>query len=463
MITIITEKTLVARRISRVVGALQRKVGYYGGNDFCVTWTDDYMPREQRNVIRNLFNHSDMIVAAMDYSAEGERAFRDLWLILGCENRPIIRRLWLNSLTEKAIRKGLENLHGIHELDFLCNKCPSEQEAAMKSDADVILSAICGRYWKHDTFEPKPFWYLHFYLNDGGNIWKFNCTESILDEKDAEHLYAVLKDFKKGIVHEIRQDLVEEEAPQLYDLLSLQQDANEKYGFSAMQTQQIAQKLFEAGVITYPHTHNRFIPEEVFNDLPRLLRTLRDNPKWGALSMTIRRANPLVVRDIEPFEHHAILITGEKLQHPSDNDKKIYNLIVRRMLEALSEKCVKEVETATVLTVGLLFSAKATGICKAGWRFIGGEELTQTHLPEWTGKKVIKLTACGITGCETMPKPLHTEATLIGETSNCNNHAAIIERLIEEEKIIRLNTQMIPTPKGMATYSQILKEKYKNQ
>ena len=106
MITIITEKILVARKISRVVGALQRKVGYYGGSNYCVTWINDYLPREQRNIIKNLLKHSDEVIIATEPNEAGEERFRSLIWLMNYRGNALFKRLWLNSLSAKAIRNG---------------------------------------------------------------------------------------------------------------------------------------------------------------------------------------------------------------------------------------------------------------------------------------------------------------------------------------------------------------------
>lgn len=461
MITIITEKILVARKISRVVGALQRKVGYYGGNDYCVTWIDDYMPHEQRNIIKNLLKHSDEVIVATEPDETGERRFRSLIWLMNYRGDATFKRLWLNSLTIKSIRNGLEHLYEEKEFDFLCKEYYSEQKKRETREYEETLSAICKRYWKNKTFESEAYWMMHLSIKEDDKVYNAVTTELSTYHLELEDVYGNLQNYKKALIFEDTLDFVTEEAPQLFDLTALQQEANRLYGYSAKQTLEIAQKLYEAGVITYPRTTCQHIPQQVYDEFPKLLRTLIDNPKWGALSMTIRKPNPRVVRDLQPFEHHAIIITGEKMVHPSNDDKRIYDLIVRRILEALSENCVKKEISVTMMNAGLRFTAKGITIRKAGWRFITGEGLEEHHLPKYNKHSQIAYHGCGVNKCYTNPIPLHTEATLLSEMSAKCNKADIIEQLIVEGKAIRLNTQMIPTPKGMAAYAQILKEKYK--
>lgn len=461
MITIITEKILVARKISRVVGALQRKVGYYGGNDYCVTWMDDYMPHEQRNIIKKLLKHSDEVIVATEPNETGQQRFCSLIWLTNYRGDAPIKRLWINSLTTKAIRNGLEHLHSFREFNFLCEENYLEQKKREAREYEETLSTICKRYWQHETFKPKGYWKMHLSIKEKGKVYNAITTEPPADYMELEDCYSCLQRFKKALILEDTTHFIIDYAPQLFDLTVLQQEANKRYGYSAKQTQEIAMKLYESGIITYPNTICQYVPEEVYGELPKLLRSLKDNPKWGALSMTIRKPNPEVVRDLKHFEHHAILITGEKLEHPSNEDKRIYDLIVRRMLEALSEDCAKQERAVTMLNAGLQFTVKGVTVHKAGWRFIAGEGQGERILPAWNEHRQIVYHGCGVNMCHTTPIPLHTEATLLEEMSAKCNKADIIEQLITEGKVIRLNTQMIPTPKGMAAYAQILKEKYK--
>ena len=270
-----------------------------------------------------------------------------------------------------------------------------------------------------------------------------------------------------------------EEPPLLYDLTALQKDANVRYGFTAEQTLAIAQKLYEAKAITYPRTSSRYIPDDVYDEIPKLLRTLQDNEQWGALSMTIRKPNTHSVDASKVTDHHALLITGEKLEHPSNDDKKIYNMIVARMLEAFSEKCEKQQTTITVEVDGVQFVTKGTVIKNAGWRFIQNEKTDNDRLPNWKGGQELAVSGWGLAEGKTKPVPIHTEATLLSEMESCGKgiddeelaqaikecgigtpatRANIIETLINREYMIRLNKQLIPTEKGLFIYD-LLKDK----
>ena len=539
MITIIAEKPSVARQISRVVGATQRKVGYYGGNGYCVTWAfghliqlampevygvtgfrRDALPiipnefqlvirknlkgdeelslNEQVYTIKNLFEHSDYIIVATDAGREGELIFRYVYQYLDCHTP--FKRLWISSLTDKAIKEGLDSLRDGHEYDnlFLAAKARSEADWLVGINATQALTIaagrgtyslgrvqtptlamVCRRFLENKNFVPTPFWQMHFTTEGDGKTVKFLTADRWKDKADAEAVYQKLKSANSIAITKVECREKTEEPPLLYDLTTLQKDANIKYGFTAEQTLTIAQKLYEAKAITYPRTSSRYIPDDVYDEIPKLLRTLADNEQWGALSMTIRKPNRHSVDTSKVTDHHALLITGEKLQYPSNDDKKIYNLIVARMLEAFSDKCVKELTTVTVDVDGIPFVAKGMVIRQQGWRFIMNEDTDADRLPNWKEGQELHVTGWGLAEGKTKSAAIHTEATLLSEMEHCGKsiddeelaqaikdcgigtpatRAAIIETLINREYMIRLNKQLIPTEKGLFIYD-LLKDK----
>ena len=539
MITIIAEKPSVARQISRVVGAIERKVGYYGGNNYCVTWAfghlvqlampeaygvtgfrreslpiipDDFQlinckdakgneaagVKEQLRVIKNLFEHSEKIIVATDAGREGELIFRYLYQYLDCDTP--FQRLWISSLTDKAIKEGLKNLKEGHDFDnlFLSAKARSEADwlvginatqaltiAAGKGTYSLgrvqtpTLAMVCRRFLENKNFKPTTFWQMHFTTEGDGKAVKFQTSDRWDDKAIAESLYQQLKGYKSVVISKVECKEKTEEPPLLYDLTALQKDANVKYGFTAEQTLAIAQKLYEAKAITYPRTSSRYIPDDVYDEIPKLLRTLADNEQWGALSMTIRKPNRHSVDASKVTDHHALLITGEKLQYPSNDDKKIYNLIVGCMLEAFSDKCIKELTTVTAEVNGVSLVTKGTVIRQQGWRFINNEEADSDRLPKWKEGQEIPVSGWGLAEGKTKPVPIHTEATLLSEMESCGKgieneelaqaikecgigtpatRASIIETLIAREYMIRLNKQLIPTEKGLFIYD-LLRDK----
>ena len=538
MITIIAEKPSVARQISRVVGAMIKKKGYYGGNGYAVTWAyghlvelasseaygirafrqeslpilpdkfqlvcrqknkkDDEGIMEQIQNIKNLFDHSEKIIVATDAGREGELIFRYLYQYIDCHTP--FQRLWISSLTDKAIKDGLNNLKDGHDYDnlYLSAKARSEADWLVGINATQALTIaagngtyslgrvqtptlamVCRRFLENKNFVPTPFWQMHFTTEGDGEAVKFQTAERWKDKADVEAVYQKLKSANSIAITKVECKEKMEEAPLLYDLTTLQKDANVRYGFTAEQTLAIAQKLYEAKAITYPRTSSRYIPDDVYDEIPKLLRTLADSEQWGALSMTIRKPNRHSVDASKVTDHHALLITGEKPQYPSNDDKKIYNLIIARMLEAFSDKCVKELTTVTVDVDGIPFVAKGTVIRQQGWRFIMNEDTDADRLPNWKEGQEMHVTGWGLAEGKTKPAAIHTEATLLSEMEHCGKsiddeelaqaikdcgigtpatRAAIIETLINREYMIRLNKQLIPTEKGLFIYD-LLKDK----
>lgn len=538
MITIIAEKPSVAKQISRVVGAMIKKKGYYGGNGYAVTWAfghlvelakseaygvsafrkeslpiipdefqlvcrqkkgkDDEGVLEQMQNIKNLFNHSEEIIVATDAGREGELIFRYLYQYLNCHTP--FQRLWISSLTDKAIKEGLNNLKDGHDFDnlYLSAKARSEADwlvginatqaltiAAGKGTYSLgrvqtpTLAMVCRRFLENKNFVPTNFWQMHFTTEAGSKVVKLQSTEKWEDKAVAESLYQKLKTNKEAVITKVDCKEIVEDTPLLYDLTSLQKDANIKYSLTAEQTLSIAQSLYEQKIITYPRTSSRYIPDDVYAEIPKLLKTLADNEQWGALSMTIRKPSKRSVDASKVTDHYALLITSEKLEYPSKEEKLIYDLIVSRMLEAFSEKCIKEQTTVTAALENVPFVVKGTVVKKTGWRFIKNEEEDDNCLPNWKQGQVLPISGWGLNEGKTKPKPILTEAALLSEMESCGKEveeadisqalkecgigtpatrANIIETLIAREYMIRLSKQLIPTEKGLFIY-ELLKDK----
>lgn len=538
MITIIAEKPSVAKQISRVVGAMIKKKGYYGGNGYAVTWAfghlvelakseaygvhafrkeslpiipdefqlvcrqkkgkDDEGVLEQMQNIKNLFNHSEKIIVATDAGREGELIFRYLYQYLNCHTP--FQRLWISSLTDKAIKEGLDNLKDGHDFDnlYLSAKARSEADwlvginatqaltiAAGKGTYSLgrvqtpTLAMVCRRFLENKKFVPTDFWQMHFTTEAGSKVVKLQSTEKWEDKAVAESLHQKLKTNKEAVITKVDCKEIVEDTPLLYDLTSLQKDANIKYSLTAEQTLSIAQSLYEQKIITYPRTSSRYIPDDMYAEIPKLLKTLADNEQWGALSMTIRKPSKRSVDASKVTDHHALLITGEKLEYPSKEEKLIYDLIVSRMLEAFSEKCIQEQTTVTAALEDVPFMVKGTVVKKAGWRFIKNEEEDDKCLPNWKQGQVLPISGWGLNEGKTKPKPILTEAALLSEMESCGKEveeadisealkecgigtpatrANIIETLIAREYMIRLSKQLIPTEKGLFIY-ELLKDK----
>ena len=529
----------MAREIARLVGATKPEDGYMYGNGYYVTWAfghlvqpalpdgygikgfrrdnlpvipDEFLlvPRQVRTekgykadsgvlkqirVITKLFNGSDRIIVATDAGREGELIFRYLYHYVGC-NVPF-DRLWISSLTDKAIREGLANLESGEKYDnlYLAAKSRSEADwlvgingtqaltvAAGRGTYSVgrvqtpTLAMVCARFWENKRFVPQDVFQTHFSTRgkDADSVAKFSSVEKWNVKADAAEVYNMLKESRTATVLSVERKETVQDTPLLYDLTTLQKEANAKHGFTAEQTLAIAQKLYESKLITYPRTGSRYIPEDVFAGIPTLLKGLKNNPKWDAVAGRMKQLTRRSVDGTKVTDHHALLPTGVKPLLFAKEETTIYDMIVGRMLEAFSEKCIKDVTTVKAECGGVEFVAKGCIVKQAGWRSVYREEQEETALPEWKEGDSLPIMGCSMTEGKTKPKPFHTEATLLAamETAgkeiedeemrqamkDCGigtpaTRAAIIETLLEREYIVRSKKFLAPTEKGLALYS----------
>ena len=541
MKTIIAEKPSVAREIARIVGATKREEGYFEGGGYAVTWAfghlvqlampDGYGVREfvrdnlpvipetftliprqvktekgykpdsgvttQIKVITSLFNKSEQIIVATDAGREGELIFRYLYHYIGCAT-PFVR-LWISSLTDKAIRDGLRNLENGSKYDnlYLAAKARSESDWLVGINGTQALSIaaghgtysigrvqtptlamVCARYWENRRFTPEAFWQLHIATDgcDEGTV-KFSSSEKWKEKEPATELYDKVKSAGTATVTKAERKEKTEETPLLYDLTTLQKEANAKHGFTAEQTLEIAQKLYEKKLITYPRTGSRYIPEDMFAEIPKLLAFIGALPEWKGKVQPKAQPTRRSVDGGKVTDHHALLVTGEKPLFLSKEDSTIYQMVAGRMIEAFSEKCVKDTATVTAECAGVEFTVKGSIIRQAGWRAVyGGEDKEETAIPDWREGDTLTLKGCSITEGKTKPKPLHTEATLLSamETAgkdieddalrqalkDCGigtpaTRAAIIETLFKRGYMERCKKSLVPTEKGLALYSVV--------
>ena len=539
MKTIIAEKPSVAREIARIVGATKREEGYFEGGGYAVTWAfghlvqlampDGYgirgfvrdnlpvipetfmlIPRQvkaekgykpdsgvmaQIKVITRLFNGSEQIVVATDAGREGELIFRYLYHYIGCST-PFVR-LWISSLTDKAIREGLRNLENGSKYDnlFLAAKARSESDwlvginstqaltiAAGRGTYSVgrvqtpTLGMVCERYWENRRFTPEAFWQLHIAVdgNNDGTV-KLSSSGKWKEKEPATVLYNKVKEAGTAAVTKVERKEKTEETPLLFDLTTLQKEANAKHGFTAEQTLGIAQKLYEKKLVTYPRTGSRYIPDDVFAEIPKLLAFIGAMPEWKGKVQVKAGPTRRSVDGGKVTDHHALLVTGEKPLFLSKEDNTVYQMIAGRMIEAFSEKCVKDTTTVTAECAGAEFTVKGSIIRQAGWRAVHGEEdKEEISIPDWQEGDTLTLKGCSITEGKTKPKPLHTEATLLSamETAgkeveddalrqalkDCGigtpaTRAAIIETLFKRGYMERCKKSLVPTEKGLALYS----------
>ena len=544
MITILAEKPSVAREIARIVGAMKKEEGYFTGNGYHVTWAlghlvqlampDGYgikgfrrdslpviperfelVPRQEKTdkgykadaaavkqikVVTKLWNESDSIIVATDCAREGELIFRYLYAYTGC-TLPF-QRLWISSLTDAAIRKGLKELKDGHEYDNLY------QAAKARSEADWLvgingtqaltvaagrgtysvgrvqtptLAMVCKRFWENKRFTPEPVHQLHFSTPSVSvnEIVKFASVEKWKDKEEAVALYNKVKAQMAATVVKVEKKEKVENPPLLYDLTTLQKEANTKHGFTAEQTLDLVQKLYEAKLVTYPRTSSRYIPEDVFAEVPALFDRLAGHSSFAEKIADMGELNRRSVDASKVTDHHALLVTPNRPLALYKNEQLIYDMIVGRMIEAFSPECVKDTTTVRAECEGVAFEAKGCIVRKAGWRSVYGEDREDTVLPDWKKGDTLAMNGCSMSSGMTRPKPLHTESSLLAamETAgregvedeearqalkDCGigtpaTRAAIIETLLRREYMVRVKKSLVPTEKGLALYS-IVKE-----
>ena len=560
MKTIIAEKPSVAKEIAHIVGADKREEGYMQGNGYFVTWAFGHLvqpampetygmkgfhaenlpvipdpfvlvPRQvktengykpdagvlaQIKIIGKLFDSSERIIVATDAGREGELIFRYLYAYLGC--RKPFDRLWISSLTDTAIREGLQNLRDGKEYDNLYHAAKARSEAdwlvgingtqaltiaAGRGTYSVgrvqtpTLGMVCERYWEHKRFESKPFWQVHFGVvdADSGNILKFTSANRWTDKATATDIYNKVKDTGSAIITKVTTKQKVEKAPLLYDLTTLQKEANSQHGFTAEHTLSIAQKLYEAKFITYPRTSSRYISDDVFATLPKLFKNLENHSEYGEKVKLLPGSEDYSKNSVNAAkvtDHHALLITENAAIGLFKDEKIVYDMILCRMIEAFSADCIKDITSVTAqVDHEVEFGISGSIIRQTGWRALSlkeknnrqdkdadatDNEVKEQVIPNWQEGQHVTLSGCTITEGKTKPKPLHTESTLLAamETAgkeieddtmrqamkDCGigtpaTRAAIIETLLKREYMVRQQKKLVPTEKGLALHSVV--------
>ena len=544
---IIAEKPSVARDIARIVGATSKQDGYMEGCGYVVTWAMGHrialaMPEaygfsaykaedlpirpypfqlvvrqvrkdkeyisdpaalKQLKVIRSCFDKTDRIIVATDAGREGELIFRYIYQHLGC--RKPFDRLWISSLTDKAIREGLSNLKPGSSYDNLYYSAKARSEAdwlvginasralsiARKGGYSLgrvqtpTLAMVCRRYIENRDFSSVPYWKLSALMEKEGVSLKAIGITDYESEASAQTALAALRSQSQLKAESVARKVTHTAPPLLYDLTALQKDANRRHGFSADKTLSIAQSLYEKKITTYPRTGSRYISEDVFEEVPALLRKIRET-----LPTPLNRHS---VDNTKVTDHHAIIPTGETPSGLSADETTIYQMVVNRFIEAFSLNSEEERIQVRFTDGTNIFTWKACRQISLGWKVVQKEQVTDAEkkekendneqvlpsLPDLTEGEVLPLVSAEITEHKTKPKPLYTEATLLSAMENAGKEvedteskkamaecgigtpatrANIIETLILRDYIRRDKKTIIPTEKGLAVY-EIVKDK----
>ena len=489
---VIAEKPSVGRDIARVLHCNKKTNTYIEGTDYIVTWAlghlvtladpeqydeqyktwnMDTLPMlpehwklvvikqtgRQFHAVKELIFRKDVsdIIIATDAGREGELVAR--WILDKAGHQKPLKRLWISSVTDKAIREGFQNLRPGKSYEPLYRAAVARAQSdwvvginatralTCKYNAQLscgrvqtpTLAMIAAREEEIRTFKPVPYYGLKAAV--GGITFTWTDARSGSSRSfDKDRIQAIKQASAPSLlVTDVRKKLKKTFAPALYDLTALQREANQKFGFSAKQTLNIMQRLYENHkVLTYPRTDSRYLTTDIVPTLKERLKACAVGPYSkiaGRLSMQKLQANKSFVNDSKVSDHHAIIPTEQfvQLDHMSNEERKIYDLVVRRFLAVLSPACEYE-ETSISGTIGEeRFSAKGNFIKSAGWRevyesgYTDGEDedeeqttFSQISLPDVQKGETLPVTALTITEGKTKPPACFTEGTLIAAMEN---------------------------------------------
>ncbi|MDH5033787.1 type IA DNA topoisomerase [Chryseobacterium cucumeris] len=558
MKAIIAEKPSAAREIAHLLGAHEKKDGYLSGNGYCVTWAlghlialgmpEDYgikgfnktslpifpdpfilTPKKlkkangyepdpsalkQLNTIKQVINQCSSIIVATDAGREGELIFRYIYHYIQC-NKPF-ERLWISSLIEKAIQDGFKKLQPGDAFDGLYQAAKARGEAdwlvginatqalTIAGNQDVYslgrvqtptLALICQRFLQHQNFTKQK--YFQIQLSHRKEYTDFTSL-SLLEweeKKQAEQIQKSIEREGRAVVKDISVTTVQEQSPLLFDLTELQKEANRKLGLSADEVLQIAQSLYEKKFITYPRTGSKYIPGDLWSEIPELVRILNTSDPFKTAVSTLKfgNFNKRIVNDVKVTDHHGLLITTKIPSALSTTEKAIYDMIAYRLLESLSHACTKQVRNIMIKVHHYEFQIKGSKILSKGWRVIKGilsdnensnnKNEALTELPEFKVGDELKISKTELLEKVTQPPKLYTEADLLSAMENAGRsmenkeeqkalsnigigtpatRASIIETLLSRNYIVRKSKTLHPTDKGLQVYNLVKDQKIAN-
>ena len=542
----IAEKPSVAREIAEVLGATKKMNGYIEGNGYQVTWTfghlctlkepNDYSenwkrwslaslpmipPRfgiklisnptyeQQFKTIEELMQNAEMVINCGDAGQEGELIQRWVMQKAGCKCP--VYRLWISSLTEEAIREGFQHLKEQSDFtklyeaglsraigDWLLGMNATRlytlrygQNRQVLSIGRVqtpTLALIVNRQAEIDNFKPEPYWELKtVYRNT-----TFSVTKGKFTKKEEGEAFLEIVRQKEFTVTDISEKKGKEYAPRLFDLTSLQVECNKKFAFTADDTLKLIQSLYEKKVTTYPRVDTTFLSDDIYPKVPNTLNGLVDYIDLTASLLKAKiRKDKRVFDNSKVTDHHAIIPTGVPARNLTDNERKVYDLVVRRFIAAFYPDC--EISTTTVLGKVEKVDFKVTGkqILKPGWRVVFGAEQKDSDAEPSDEEGVLPDFVKGESGPHkptlgekwTQPPKPYTEATLLRAMETAgklvdndelrdalkengigrpSTRAAIIETLFKRNYIRKERKNLFPTATGVELIDTIQEELLKS-
>ncbi|WP_302761548.1 DNA topoisomerase 3 [Phocaeicola coprocola] len=545
MIVCIAEKPSVARDIAEVLGARNRKEGYIEGNGYQVTWTfghlctlkepHEYTPswkawslsslpmipprfgiklindpgiEKQFHIIEGLMQQADEIINCGDAGQEGELIQR--WVMQKAGAHCPVKRLWISSLTEEAIREGFASLKDQSEFQplyeaglsraigdwvlgmnatrlYTLKYGQNRQVLSIGRVQTPTLALIVKRQQEIENFKPEPYWELKTVYRET----TFNSTKGKFSSKEEGEKFLETVKNSDFTVTDVSAKKGTEAPPRLFDLTSLQVECNKKFSYSADMTLQLIQSLYEKKVATYPRVDTTFLSDDIYPKCPNILAGLKDYAGFTApLAGKKLLKSKKVFDNSKVTDHHAIIPTGVQPQGLTDMEKRVFDLIARRFIAVFYPDC--KFSTTTVLGEVDKVEFKATGkqILEPGWRVIFAKE-QQEETKENEEERVLPLFTIGESGPHTPdltekwtqpPKP-YTEATLLRAMETAgklvdndelrdalkengigrpSTRAAIIETLFKRHYIRKERKNLIATPTGVELIQLIHEELLKS-
>ena len=544
MIVCIAEKPSVAKEIADILGARNRREGFFEGNGYQVTWTfghlctlkepNDYTPMWQRwslsslpmipprfgiklindkgiekqfGIIERLMKDAEMIVNCGDAGQEGELIQR--WVMQKAQAKCPVKRLWVSSLTEEAIREGFATLKDQSEYQSLYEAglsraigdwllgmnatrlytlkyAKNRQVLSIGRVQTPTLALIVKRHLEIENFVPQPYWELKTTYRDT----TFSITEGRFDseEKGREALEKITGE--PFTITNVTAKNGTELPPRLYDLTSLQVDCNRKFGLSAEQTLQTIQSLYEKKVTTYPRVDTTFLSDDIYPKCTNILKGLID---YQTLTTPLA-GKPLnkskkVFDNKKVTDHHAIIPTGVYPQGLTDLEKKVYDLVARHFIAVFYPDCKFRSTTVLGESAGVEFKTTGKEITEPGWRTVFAGENNddkdgekENFLPSFTVGESGPHTP-GLAEKWTQPPKPYTEATLLRAMETAgklvddeelrdamkengigrpSTRAAIIETLYKRNYIKREKKNIVATPTGIELVGLIKNELLKS-
>ena len=494
---VLAEKPSVGRDLARVLNCRKKGNGYFEGNEYIVTWalghlvtladpeaygekykawsleTLPMLPAElklvvikqsgkQFNVVKSLMNKKEVkqVVIATDAGREGELVAR--WIIEKANVKKPIKRLWISSVTDKAIKEGFNNLKNGQEYDNLYASAAARAEAdwlvginatralTCKYNAQLscgrvqtpTIAIIAKREEEINNFKPKAFYGIAASANGLKLVWQDSQTKNFrtFDKERCDQLLAKLQNHKSAEVIQVNKVYKKKSAPALYDLTELQRDANKIYDFSAKETSSIMQRLYENHkVLTYPRTDSRYITTDMVDTLRDRIKAFGYGPYASSAAKILNKPlkpNKSFVDNSKVSDHHAIIPTEQAVTFSSlsDGERKIYDLVVKRFLAVLSPPFEYEQTTIQAKIGEELFTAKGKTVIAQGWKEVyenifedeeeAEEDVSEQIIPQMNKNDMLTISKIVQTTGETRPPAPFNEGTLLSAMENPGKYMA---------------------------------------